>query len=941
MVNFRTENLIPPQNIEIEEGILGGILLDPEAIGRVLELLTPEAFYIPAHAEIYRAALALNSQGKPIDLMTITDYLTDQKQLEKIGGQAKLIQLLERTVSAVNIDSLAVVIAEKYTRRQLIAAGNKITAQGYDTVSKIEESLDRSEQAIYNISANRSGTKLTTLSSALVIAAKDIDERRTTLAPPGLTCDFLDLDGMTGGFSRSDLIILAGRPSMGKCVAFHSQIVLADGSLKTIQEIYNDRKAKLLTLGENLKIQYTEPSAYIDDGVKPTFRVTTCLGRQIETTITHPFLTIGGWKPLSEIQAGTKVAVPRTLGTFGHETVRDCEIKILGYLLADGSLSGGQPGFTNSNLEIQADFIEAVESFNDLSTRKYDSQGKKAPTFYVTYNRQTLLQERKKFATRLSEEIKKSGFSNPRIEKILELDPGIVSRWRKASGLPNPIIIEKLVHVLGIAIQDLLPSGLESIAWENPLTAWLRKIGLWGKTAHSKSIPDFVFSLERRQIALLLNRLLATDGWICILAAGPCQVGYCTVNETFARQIQHLFLRFGIIAKLRFRSVKYKGGLKYAWSLDITDAKSIQCVIDEIGIYAKDEMIKNVRTALEQKNYQTNRDLIPVETWELLKLAKGSESWKSLATRAGIKGASNIHVGKRAFTRKRLSVLVSVLSASAQTTVLQNLASSDVYWDEIKSIEYVGEQQVYDLTIPETHNFIANDICVHNTSAGMQIAHNIARKHQLPVLIFSMEMSKEQIVQRFIACEAGVDSNRLRAGRISDIEWSSVLGSIDRMNQLPIYIDDTSDISVAGMRAQARRACAETGKPLGLILLDYIQLMGNGNSDNRVEELDKIARGLKGLAKEFTVPLIALSQLSRGVESRNDKRPMMSDLRSSGAIEQTADIVIMLYRESYYNPNSINKETELIINKNRNGAVGTVKMMFEPGLTKFKNITRF
>ena len=443
VVNFRAEILIPPQNIEIEEGILGGILLDPEAIGRVLELLTPEAFYIPAHAEIYRAAVALNSQGKPIDLMTITDYLTDQKQLEKIGGQAKLIQLLERTVSAVNIDSLAAVIAEKYTRRQLIAAGNKITAQGYDTVSKIEVSLDKSEQAIYNISANRSGTKLTTLSSALATTAKDIDERRTTLAPPGLTCDFLDLDGMTGGFSRSDLIILAGRPSMGK------------------------------------------------------------------------------------------------------------------------------------------------------------------------------------------------------------------------------------------------------------------------------------------------------------------------------------------------------------------------------------------------------------------------------------------------------------------------------------------------------------------SAMGFQVAHNIARKHQLPVLIFSMEMSKEQIVQRFIASEAGVDSNRLRAGRISDIEWSSVLGSIDRMNQLPIYIDDTSDISVAGMRAQARRACAETGKPLGLILLDYIQLMGNGNSDNRVEELDKIARGLKGLAKEFTVPLIALSQLSRGVEARNDKRPMMSDLRSSGAIEQTADIVIMLYRESYYNPNSINKETELIINKNRNGPTGTVKMFFEPGLTKFKNIARF
>jgi replicative DNA helicase len=440
--NFRTESLVPPQNIEIEEAVLGGVLLDPEAIERIIDKLTPQAFYISTHGDIYKACATLNRQGKPVDLLTVTDYLIDQKQLEKIGGQAKLIQILERTVSAVNIDSLAAVIIEKYTRRQLIEAGNKIQAQGYDTFSTIEESLDRSEQAIYNISADRTGNKLTSLRSATATTIQEIDDRRLNCTPPGLTCGFYDLDGMTGGFTRGNLIIVAGRPSMGK------------------------------------------------------------------------------------------------------------------------------------------------------------------------------------------------------------------------------------------------------------------------------------------------------------------------------------------------------------------------------------------------------------------------------------------------------------------------------------------------------------------SALAIQMAYNIADKHRLPALIFSMEMSQEELVQRMIASEAGVDSSRLRMGRVSAIEWDAVQSAIERMNQLPIYIDDTSDISVAGMRAQARRACAETGKPLGMILLDYIQLMGNGASENRVEELSKIARGLKGLAREFNVPVVALSQLSRGLESRNDKRPNLSDLRGSGGIEEASDITIMIYREAYYNPGSIDKTTELIIAKHRNGPTGTLKMIFDPALTKFKNIAR-
>lgn len=435
-------NLLPPQNIEVEEAILGGILLDPEAYGRVAELLVPKAFYIPAHGHIYQAAIELHTTGKPTDLLNVSNWLADNQLLDKIGGQAKLIQLVERTVSAVNVDALAVLLMDKFMRRELIQAGNTVGKLGYDTSQSLEKVLDQAEQEVLNITQVRPQSGLTPVSEIVMKTYEDIEARNQELTPPGLTCDFADLDAMTGGFQRSDLIILAGRPSMGK------------------------------------------------------------------------------------------------------------------------------------------------------------------------------------------------------------------------------------------------------------------------------------------------------------------------------------------------------------------------------------------------------------------------------------------------------------------------------------------------------------------TAITLNIAYNMSILHKLPILIFSLEMSKEQLVQRMLAGEARIDSNRLRAGRISQNEWEQVYAAIAKIADLPIYIDDTPNMMVMQMRSQARRLQAETGKPLGLIMLDYLQLM-EGSSDNRVQEISKITRSLKGLARELNVPIIALSQLSRSVEARNNKRPMMSDLRESGSIEQDADLVIMLYRDAYYNPDTPDRDiTELIITKHRNGPTGMVKLVFDPALTKFKNLAQ-
>ncbi|MEH2077460.1 MAG: replicative DNA helicase [Nostoc sp.] len=441
-LNFKGDgsDRLPPQNIEAEEAILGGILLDPEAISRVSDRLLPEAFYISAHKDIYQAAVRLHAQRKATDLLSVTSWLTDHEMLARIGGRNKLATLVDRTVSAVNIDALAGLVMDKYLRRQLIKAGNEIVHLGYETETELPTVLDQAEQKVFGVTQERPQSGLVHISKTLINNFEDIENRNQGIALPGIPCGFYDLDAMTSGFQRSDLIIVAGRPSMGK------------------------------------------------------------------------------------------------------------------------------------------------------------------------------------------------------------------------------------------------------------------------------------------------------------------------------------------------------------------------------------------------------------------------------------------------------------------------------------------------------------------TAFCLNLAHNIAASYKLPVAFFSLEMSKEQLTQRLLASEAQIESSYLRTGRLSQTQWEPLSRAIDILSEMPIYIDDTPNITVTQMRSQSRRLQAEIGTELGLIVIDYLQLM-EGAGDNRVQELSKITRQLKGLARELSVPVIALSQLSRGVEARTNKRPMLSDLRESGSIEQDADLVIMLYRDEYYSPDTPDRGiAEVIIAKHRNGPTGTIKVLFDPQFTKFKNL---
>lgn len=228
------------------------------------------------------------------------------------------------------------------------------------------------------------------------------------------------------------------------------------------------------------------------------------------------------------------------------------------------------------------------------------------------------------------------------------------------------------------------------------------------------------------------------------------------------------------------------------------------------------------------------------------------------------------------------------------------------------------------------------------TALVLNIARNVAVKAKKCVAFFSLEMSKEQLVQRLLCSEAKIDSQKLRIGALEDKDWKELIDAADELGKASLFIDDTPGITVMEMRAKARRLKVEND--LGLIIIDYLQLMQgsvSGNrSENRQQEISEISRSLKALARELNVPVIALSQLSRSVESRQVKRPMLSDLRESGSLEQDADIVAFLYREDYYDKETENKDiTEIIIAKHRNGPVDTVLLSFRKNITQFVDCT--
>ncbi|UDY34371.1 replicative DNA helicase [Dermatobacter hominis] len=369
------------------------------------------------------------------------------------------------------------------------------------------------------------------------------------------------------------------------------------------------------------------------------------------------------------------------------------------------------------------------------------------------------------------------------------------------------------------------------------------------------ALPAEAYELPQAAMARFLQRVFDRGGWASVAdgsAGSRAEVGLASASPRVVRGIQHLLLRFGVVAVVERPSEPRPdpdAPDEPPWQVVVRHRPSLRTYVDHIAVHAGSPSFRLAADAVRREA------AVPVLV--------------GVGPRSGDAGDGD----------------PGSFAAALEDEGLERVAASDVWWDRITAIEPDGLDQVYDLTVPGEHNFVAADLFVHNTAFSLGIAAHAAVRENLPVLFFSLEMGHLELTQRLIAAEARVDSGKLRTGRLTDADWTKITKAMGRLGEGTLWIDDNPALTVMEIRAKARRLQDRLGTNLGLIVVDYLQLMsGRSSAESRQVEVAEISRGLKVLARELGCPVMALSQLSRQLELRADKRPMLADLRESGCL---------------------------------------------------------
>ncbi|MFL5890744.1 MAG: replicative DNA helicase [Solirubrobacteraceae bacterium] len=851
--------LAPPHDLEAEQSVLGAIFLsDVTLYGLVIQDgLKPEDFYREQHRIVYQAMMELYNASEPVDIVTVKNRLRETGRLEEVGGEAGVESLAGMVPAAGNLRHYARIVRDHALLRRLLTTTMEIQASVLGHEAAPRDLVESAEKAMLEVAHDERQKEFRSIHDVLDTELDKLHRlSRDKTALTGTRSGYTKLDELTGGFQNGNLIVIAARPSMGKCQRGSALVYdPRTGARRRIDDVVaaldRGEEAMVAALGPDLKLRGRAVRAGVRSGRQPVFRLTTSLGRKVEATANHPLLTIDGWRELSSLRAGDRIAVPRSLPLTGHPRhMRDAEIVLLAGLIADGNLTQHTPRFCfGRSSAVVAEVRRAAEALGARLSTPQEGWG--------------------------------------------------TGHLSAGHGVPNPV------------------------------TELCRRHGIWGKRARDKFVPDAIFGLSNDQLARFLSILFACDGYVHV-SGRLRHIGYTTISERLARDVQHLLLRFGVVGQIRtLRRKVYEGTDTVAREVRITAQHSVWRFSKAIPICGKDDRLAELQRSLATSSPKAIRDSVPSEAWARVLPAKGDRPWRDVS-----RAAARWHGGTRTLERETLAELVTVLESED----LLQIATSDLWWDEVASIEPIGDHETFDLEVAGDHNFVADDVVVHNSALVTNIAENAAIQDGVGVALFSLEMSEAELAQRFIASQASIKGEELRKGRVDEKRWPKILQACQRLSEAPLYVDDSSDTGLLEVRAKARRLASQVD--LGLIIVDYLQLMhADQRIENRVEQVSQMSRGLKLLARELDVPVIALSQLNRSVESRTDKRPMMSDLRESGAIEQDADVFMFIYRDEYYNKDS--KEpgvAEIIIAKQRNGPTDTFKLTFLKPLTKFDNL---
>jgi replicative DNA helicase len=733
---------VPPHNIEAEESVLGSMLLSKNAIAEVLELLSEEDFYRPAHRTVFRTVLDLYSRGQAVDAVTVAEHLRRDGVLQDIGGAPFLFTLVSGVPTAANSGYYARIVKEAGTLRRLIDVGTRIVQLGFETPQDTERAVDLAESLVYQVAQGRVSEDYQSLREVLTGTLEAIerlhdDRREITGIPTG----FPELDRLTSGLQNSNLVIVAARPAVGKALALDTPMPTPTGWTTMGEVAVGDQ-----LIGADGKPTTVVAATDVLHG-RPCYEVEFSDGTVIVADAQHQWLTETRASRKSAWAAARGYHRTRTQRTF--PTVRTTE-----ELLATLHCNGTERRLNHS--VANAEPLDLPEQ--QLPLPPY------ALGVWL-------------------------GDGHATSARITTADPEIVV-YLEADGL-RVVPRDSQLYTLHLPERPPAPG-------HGAVQAILRSLGVLG----DKHVPATYLRASERQRRSLLAGLLDTDGTVTNGGA----VQFCSTSRRLVEDVRELVASLGYRCSMTRKRVKGR-----------TEASSTAYTL----------------------NFSTTDQVFRLERKRLLHKERRDPG----------------RTGKRYVTAVRPVPGVPVRCVEVDSPDHLYLASRSM-------------------------------VPTHNSTLGLDFARHAAVRGQVPTVVFSLEMSKTELVQRLMCAECSVDMQRLRTGRMEESDWTRLTRSLGKLAEAPLFIDDSASVTMMEIRAKCRRLKQRHG--LGLVIVDYLQLMQPAKRfDNRQQEVSEISRSLKLLAKELEVPVVAISQLSRQPESRSDRRPLLSDLRESGCL--TAD----------------------------------------------------
>ncbi len=939
----------PPQDIAAEQCVLGGMLLSKDAIADVVEILKPGDFYRPSHATIFDMILDLYGRGEPADHITVTAALADSGDLVRIGGVPYLHTVIAAVPTAANAAYYARIVSERAVLRRLIEAGTRIVQLGYGAVGgggrDVGDLVDLAQQAVYDITERRVSEDFAVLSELLQPTLDDIEAAGASGGVmTGIPTGFSDLDRLLNGLHPGQLIIVAGRPGLGKALALDTPLPTPTG-WTTMGEV----KAGDRLLGEDgrptvvvhayevrhdrpcFEVEFSDGSSVVAD-VEHLWRTTTRASRRQRTEPRRSYQWPPDARQTVAAACRTALTAPDRLVTFG-EVVDHLGDRFRSVLHVVGREIGSCAVVTREYVRAGSPWRRCVPAYSQralltaLDRRVHRLMNAETtavhPTVFTTAEIAATLRH------------PTDGRLNHAVENCRPLE------------LPHLDDLPVPPYTLGVWLGDGHTNAARFTTADPEMVGHVAADGLRVRPSGPMVytiLPPELPPLPTGQCAVCgvwftpRGPTVRTCGRRCGGASrglvdpatrpGCVHCGRALVSATTSRRCGSCHRRFGSFTGY-LRAAGVLGDkhipIRYLRASHEQRRALLAGLLDTDGTVAP--------TGSVQLTFTSRR--LAEDARELIVSLGYRCAWGTRAVRGRTSASSTAYTltfttvddvfrldRKRAAHRERRRSSTTARTGSRYIVAVRPVPSVPVRCVTVDN---------------EDHLYLAGRsmIPTHNSTAAMDFARSASVRHNMASAIFSLEMSKVEIVMRLLSAEARVPLHVLRSGQLSDDDWTKLARRMGEISEAPLFVDDTPNMTLMEIRAKSRRL--RQRHDLKLIVVDYLQLMSSPKRvESRQQEVAELSRGLKLLAKEVECPVVAVSQLNRGPEQRTDKRPQLSDLRESGSIEQDADVVLLLHRDDYYDKESPRAgEADFIVAKHRNGPTDTVTVAAQLHLSRF------